>query len=119
MKIRSGLVSNSSSSSFIIAVKGKLDKEAILTALGVPQTSPLYSFAENMADALMNAEEMTFQNLAEWGDDGTLRDLIKKGLTIYEGSASDDDYRSAEAALCDMTIHFDSEDLVIIKEGGY
>jgi hypothetical protein len=119
MKVREGFVSNSSSSSFIVAAKGELTEALVLQALGVAETSPLYKFAKDIAGLLADAKEMDFEDLADWGDDGTLKNLIKRGFTVYEGSASDDDYRSAEAALCEMTINYESDDLVIIKEGGY
>ena len=118
-KTRSGFVSNSSSSSFIVAAKGEIDRDRIIEILGVPETSPLRSFAEEVADVLMTAQEMGFEELADWGDDGTLAKLIKRGFTIYEGSASDEGTEAAEYALCFMTLHHDSPDLVIIKEGGY
>ncbi len=117
-KTRSGFVSNSSSSSFIIAAKGELTKDAVLKALGVPEKSPLFSFADDIADVLMRAKPMKQLDLEDWGDDGTLAKLIKKGMTIYEGDASDDDYRSAEAMLCNMTLHYNSPTLVIIHEAG-
>ncbi len=120
MKIRGSFVSNSSSSSFIIAAKGELTEDLIMQALGIADTSPLYSFAKKVAGVLASAEAMDFEALEDWGDeDGTLMRLLKRGFTIYEGSASDEDYNSAETAVCNMYINYESPDLVIIKEGGY
>jgi hypothetical protein len=122
VKIRKSLVSNSSSSSFIIGVKGELKKERLVELLSVPQESLLRPFAEDVADVLMRAEELTGTELAqelEWDDDDRLLSLLKQGYTVYEGSASDEGNGATEYALCFMEINYTSDDLVIIKEGGY
>ncbi len=43
MKVRSGFVSNSSSSSYIVALNGNLTKEGFLKALQLEPGSPLYN----------------------------------------------------------------------------
>lgn len=55
MKVRQGFVSNSSSSSFIIAYKGdKPTKEIILKYLGIEENSPLKDFANQLSEFIIN-----------------------------------------------------------------
>lgn len=121
MKIREGFVSNSSSSSFIVAAKGAINKQRLIDILGVPKTSPLYKFAQEVADVLASAQPLEDSDLAERIEDGDTKlvKLLKQGFDLYEGSASDEGTEAAEYALCFMDINYKSDDLVIIKEGGY
>ena len=57
MKTRGGFVSNSSSSSFVFGFKERPTKGSILNKLGVAASSPLFSVAEEIAEALSSAEE--------------------------------------------------------------
>ena len=52
MKIRSGFVSNSSSSSFVVIMKNgkELTKETLLETFEVKETSPLYGFALDITE---------------------------------------------------------------------
>jgi hypothetical protein len=90
MKIRQGFVSNSSSSSFIIAYKGVFDSEKlkaiILEKLKVPQDSPLYFIAKGISEHFSTADG---KEVDEWEDD-TVRDLRKKGFKIKSFRASSD-----------------------------
>jgi hypothetical protein len=50
VKTRTGFVSNSSSSSFVITTKEPLSKQHLLELFKVPVESPLYYFVEEMAE---------------------------------------------------------------------
>lgn len=131
MKIRAGFVSNSSSSSFIVAVRGegKLNVESLVGLFQVPQTSPLYNIAVDMAQVMINRshlfdeEEIVYQfgykSLEEALESGNRHArLLTDGFTVYGGYASDED-GGIEAMLCNTEIDFESEDVVLHCEGGY
>jgi hypothetical protein len=134
MKIRSGMVSNSSSSSFMLAVKGELTQERLLDLFGVSPGSFLYSFAKEIADFFSNTRGMeeiaTIADLREyydWMSEEELQercarklDLLEEGWTIYLGSASDESYEGAEIWICRNGINFEKEGSLILEcEGGY
>ena len=131
MKYRGGFVSNSSSSSFIIAVRGeeKLNVDSLVGMFKVPQTSPLYNIAVDMAQVMINRshlfdeKEIVYQfgykNLEEALKEGNRHaKLLTDGFTVYGGYASDED-GGIEAMLCNTEIDFESEDIVLYCEGGY
>jgi hypothetical protein len=137
MKIRSGLVSNSSSSSFIIAAKEELKRgqleEVVLKALGVPTDSPLYGFSKSIASCLSAAVDDHYtagELLEDWGDESTVKfsrywPLIGKAINdggfrhFYRGSASNESGDAAELALVDIGLEYAGENIVIEKEEGY
>ena len=135
MKIRNGFVSNSSSSSFVIVSKdGELTQEKLLKAFEVSEKSPLFTLAKEIAGTMMNADEYTSEKFLDnfaYGD--SLEEKEKEfkedypeyyeiyekaknnGWKIYMGYADSYD----EAALCEMTLHYEDDELLIDKEGGY
>lgn len=131
MKYRAGFVSNSSSSSFIIAVRGeeKLNVESLVGLFQVPQTSPMYDIAVDMAQVMYNRSRMFDEKeiLYQFGYD-SIEDalesgnrhakLLTDGFTVYGGYASDED-GGIEAMLCNTAIDYESEDIVLYCEGGY
>ncbi len=124
MKFRNSFVSNSSSSSFILGVKGKLTVSKVMVAFKIPEDSPLYEFATNMANTLVGRSEKT--SAKEYMEDRCLSEppeifekIKEKGLTAYTGYAEDQSGDAAETALCEMDIDFESDDFMIEKEGGY
>ena len=126
MKTRSGFVSNSSSSSFIIGVKGELTEEKIMRAFKIGVDSPLYCVAKNMTGVLMSADPFTLEELIEdrcYEDRDDLDDIEKKifekGFIFYSGYASDDSGVSVESALSDTALDYEDDNLILFKEAGY
>ena len=131
MKYRAGFVSNSSSSSFIVAVKGdgKLDVDTLVGLFQVPQNSPLHKIAIDMAQVIIDRSHLYdekeikyqfgYESLEEALREGNRHArLISDGFTVYSGYASDED-GGIEAMLCNTKINFESEDVVMYCEGGY
>lgn len=129
MKVRQGFVSNSSSSSFILAVKGDLTKDKLLKAFKVPKDSPMYSVAKDMIDIIIcNSKVMTTRELLDdycVDDIDELpieqREVIGKAggkFSMYCGFASSEE-GGIEGALCELDINHESDDLIFKKEGGY
>ena len=72
MKLRTGFVSNSSSSSFVIWYKDDLTKENLIKAMGVDKNNPLYFYADDLSDYVIaeskdsiNKPIDTFEKLAK------------------------------------------------------
>lgn len=131
MKYRAGFVSNSSSSSFIVAVRGdnKLDVDTLVSHFKVLQTSPLYDIAVGMAQVIVDRsrlydeEEILYQfgysSIDEAVEDNNRHaKLLKEGYTVYSGYASDED-GGIEAMVCNTSMDYESEDIVLYSEGGY
>jgi len=121
---RLGFVSNSSSSSFIIGVKGDLTKEKLLKEFKVPEDSPLFEFIKDLAKVIVkNSEEISYSSYEkEWGEDDVpeiAKKIKYKEMKMYRGYASDDPGMGTENALCEMTIDYESEDLIMQKKNGY
>ena len=103
MKVRSGFVTNSSSTSFIIISKGELTQEVIRELLRIPEGSPLQPLADELWNNLRqstigNAEqsaevESVLEHEATWfGPEMTKRldEARTKGATITVGSLGSD-----------------------------
>jgi len=135
MKIRSGFVSNSSSSSFIIGHDKKLKsaklKEKLINVFGVNEKSPLYNTSLSIIESLLNcSEEMTkAEVMADWGvddddfdmiTDGEIyKDIFDKKFICRSGSVANDSEESSEMMLVDMSLDYKDDELIIYKEGGY
>lgn len=133
MKTRIGFVSNSSSSSFILAVKGKTLKQALQELDDYEKNGLFASIMGEIINTiesnskLLNEEsvsyEMGYDSLEEFYLSGEhnadkIRELYRQGFKVYVGSFSDED-EPAEALLCNMDLNYKSPNLVMIHEGGY
>ena len=125
MKIRLDFVTNSSSSSFILGIKGELTKDRLLEVFKVDPISPLYSFAKDLSQLIVNKAN------GRWGkidieelisDYGSIEELPEKykkaldnGMELYRISA-DNDSDGVEMALYNMVLNYISDDLIIESE---
>ena len=125
MKTRLGFVSNSSSSSFILGVKGvPFSASTISTCLGVQEHSPLWPFAKQVSEwCVANLKATDIDNLIRYygcveDAPAAIRDAIAQGYTVYTGYASSDE-SGVEQVLCEMDLHYKSDTILLEKDGGY
>jgi len=125
MKIRNGFVSNSSSSSFIIAYKGELNEE-LKKAFKLPDSYPFKEF--NITEVILNAIEITFLNqndITQYILDNNYEPYPIKDIQKYidldykvcTGSFSSDEV-GIESLLSNVEIDLESESFVM-KSWGY
>ena len=67
MKMRNGFVSNSSSSSFIIGMKGNLTKDKLLDIFNVPKDSVIYPLVKELSSVIIEKAEK--ESVEEYMDD--------------------------------------------------
>jgi hypothetical protein len=144
MKTRNGFVSNSSSSSFIVIMKNRkeLSKEYLLETFGVNEKSPLYGFAEDLANWIVNnvelqsikdlyhnyiggsnkknptEDEMIEEILEDYGgvNKKLLQQIKNKEILYYEGSASNDGDTRLELMLYEGDLSIDTDEIKIYTE---
>jgi hypothetical protein len=138
MKIRQGFVSNSSSSSFILAIKQgrELDEANIRPLLGAAYGTPMYGIAEKIAKHIARRAKKT--SIREFLNDSgydSLEDAVEngwhmtkqmaealmsaEGMDVYTFYASDEDGDGIESMLCNEEFNIKTPDLVLVGGGGY
>jgi len=138
MKIRNGFVSNSSSSSFLIVMKNNkvLNKNSLIESFKMDKNSPLFGFANDLSDFLINeSEECTIASMHDnyvghYGEDVlSVDDMIKElvedismdkemlesiknnKIKVYEGSATDEDGDAISSYLYNSEVCFDTDEI--------
>lgn len=137
MKIRNGFVSNSSSSSFIIATKDDMESnftevlEGIKTTDDFPMKELVERFISIITGAFVdNAEKYTLKEYLDdrcWEEDEfeddypEIYDKVKNhGWKLYDGSVSDQDGEDVGAMmLVGMEIKYSTDEIIIDKDGWY
>ena len=85
MKLRTGFVSNSSSSSFVIWYKDDLTKENLIKAMGVDKNNPLYFFADDLSNYVITESKDSYNKPID-----TFEELAKDyGFIDYEDENPD------------------------------
>lgn len=134
MKLRSGFISNSSSSSFIITSKEPLTVEYLIKMSKIDENFPLYKFIVNVFEVIVDCsmELKTVDDLLKNYCYSTVEELIEdrclgkqeainffeKKHHLYTGSFSSED-RSLEAGLCETDFDINTEDFYFNQRGGY
>lgn len=122
---RLGFISNSSSSSFIIASKGNLS-ENLNSAFKLGDNFPVKFdftkvFIKNCEQTVKTMKEYLDYCKDEYIDDPDekILKLLADGFEISFGSFSDDSGNGLETLLCESNINYKSENLIIEQDGGY
>lgn len=136
MRNRNGFVSNSSSSSFIIAWKPESSEDEIRylfkTACNVPKESPLSGLHEYVFNTFIdNVDERfdTMEDLTKWADANCymmddfkdIKKHLENGLTVWYGKVSTDDgsMNPIEHYLANHDFNYEVDGLIIAHEGKY
>lgn len=139
IKIRTGFVSNSSSSSFVVASKGELElsDKIIEDIFKVEKSSPMFDLSKKIASLLLDKSE-EIEDFNEWleheygtfddaedyknevlayQDVSRMKKLFDDGFIVRKGSFYNDSGDSLEAFLCDgFNFKYESENIVIVNE---
>jgi hypothetical protein len=139
MKFRSGFVSNSSSSSFMIAFKEKPSQEQWDQVFKIDKTSPIYGIMKDIVSTIESCSRHTFvpspdypaspskdysdylrKDGYESDSEGDMEiwDALKNGFTVMVGDFADDN-GPVEALLYETDLFHKDDNLIISHHGGY
>jgi hypothetical protein len=126
MKIRQGFVSNSSSSSFIIATRDNLSETDLKEKINkdvfgdCKKGSTFYNLANEIAAVMVNKISEEITDIEDFGSNEKEYNALKAKLPhIFMGFANSDCCDAAESILCDLEIMYEDNELYIRKEAGY
>lgn len=127
MKSRSGFVSNSSSSSFVVAYKDNFlsnFKGAVIDRL---EDSPMKDIANDICECFFDNINKTYNEISDYLEDEDryytnekIIQWLKDGFIVSEGSISDEsDYDKIDNYLCHKGFSIESKNLIVYFSGGY
>jgi hypothetical protein len=136
MKIRTGFVSNSSSSSFVIATKGDLKEEILRIAPKTDDSSSPFKLGGSIEEAIKVfwefAEEVDMKDedefeyemgytLDEYKDEHpeVMNKVLNEGWKLYVGSVSDETGEVGELIAVAMEIDYKDDSIIIQKDSYY
>ena len=124
MKIRTGFVSNSSSSSFVILSKTLLTEAELIEKLDkkivVPKEHPLHDMSRDMAGTLINrvGEAQDIESIDDPEVKKMYNNMLDGAAYVYKGYLSDE-CGGTEETLCNMSFNIEDEDFILDHDGGY
>lgn len=127
MKARSGFVSNSSSSSFIVAYKNNFADDFKLTVADT-EKSPFAFMIREVGTCFKRNTDETFKSLRDYFEsedydkdrpNKKVIELLEKGFIVATGSISDENYDGIDSYLAHVEIGFENDNFAIYTEGGY
>jgi hypothetical protein len=85
MKVRTGFVSNSSSSSFTVISKKELTEEVIWEVIKVPENHPLYKMSKSICKCIIDQATSDTKYLKEEADDGCSysKNYLRKSMKVF------------------------------------
>ena len=112
MKIKRDFITNSSSTSFLLAFKGEFSEKKLLVAFGIEEESPLCSVFKDLFASMGRFLEEDF-NLKKYDNEvlgEKLKELKKEGKKVYLGSFSSES-DLLESFLCVDSYVIDTEEV--------
>jgi len=119
MKIRSDFVTNSSSSSFVIATKEELTKEKLYRIFHLSDDHPLKEIADTILERADKITEDEFVKNHEYGmKHGRYQDFLGKDYFLYDGYVPDDG-SPADGYLFNITeLKVPEENFILLNDVG-
>ena len=120
--MRKGFVSNSSSSSFIIAIKGELTVERLMRWAKIAEDSPLNFTVYDILSCLINSVDFKYTDAEMYAEGGGIgkedvdreaAKYLKDGFAVHVGTLHTDSGVEDELTLAMMDIDYESDDLII------